>query len=57
MSNSPEIMTMVMPAATISGTAICPIRLAMLIQVRKRGDRIDMTTIRIARTASAWIRP
>ena len=38
MSNSPEIMTIVMPAATISGTAIWPIRLAMLIQLRKRGD-------------------
>ena len=57
MSNSPEIMTMVMPAATIRLTAIWPIRLAMLIQVRKRGERIDMMTTRTASTASACNRP
>ena len=57
MSNSPAIMTMVMPAATISGTAIWPIRLAMLIQLRKRGDRLDITTTSTSSTASAWIRP
>ncbi len=57
MSNSPAIITMVMPAATISGTAIWPIRLAMLIQLKKRGDRLDITTTSTSSTASAWIRP
>ena len=52
-SNSPEIMTMVMPAATISITVIWPSRLPMLIGDRKRSLAICMTTMRIARTARA----
>ena len=55
-SNSPEIMMIVMPAATISITVIWPRRLLTLIGDRKRSLAICMTTISSARTASAWIR-
>jgi hypothetical protein len=55
-SNSPAIMTRVMPAATISITVICPRRLPMLTGDRKRSLATCMMTIRTARTPRAWIR-
>ena len=55
-SNSPEIMTMVMPAATISITVIWPKRLPMLIGDRKRSFETCMMTTRMASTPIAWIR-
>jgi hypothetical protein len=55
-SNSPEIMTMVMPAATISITVIWPSRLPMLIGDRKRSLETCMMTTRMARTPIAWMR-
>ena len=55
-SNSPAIMTIVMPAATINMTVICPKRFPTLAGDRKRSLAICMTTIRIASTPSAWIR-
>ena len=55
-SNSPAIMTIVMPAATISMTVICPSRLPTFAGDRKRSFAICMTTIRIASTPSACIR-
>ena len=55
-SNSPEIMMMVMPAATISMTVIWPSRLPMLTGDKKRSLAICMRTISKASTPSAWIR-
>ena len=50
-SNSPAIMTIVIPAATISIIVICPSRLPTLTGERKRSLAICITTIRISKDA------
>ncbi len=55
-SNSPAIITMVMPAPTISMIVICPSRLPTFAGERKRSLAICIATIRIVSTPSAWIR-
>ena len=55
-SNSPEIITIVMPAATISMTVIWPSRFETFAGDRNRSFTICMITIRMSRTPSAWMR-
>ncbi len=55
-SNSPEIIAIVMPAATISITVIWPSKLETFAGDRNRPFTICMITIRMRRTPSACMR-
>jgi hypothetical protein len=52
MSSSPDIMMIVMPAATTRFTAICAMRFVMFVGLANRGNMTVMTAIRISSTPS-----